>query len=90
VSLLKPYRGAPPSSPPALPELHHGRVIPSTRQVLKACLSRGIREVLVQWAGLRDSDASGEPLWNFREQFPLFQPEDDCQGGERCHGRTAL
>jgi hypothetical protein len=80
VSLLKPYRGAPPSSPPALPELHHGRVIPSPCQVLKARLSRGIREVLVQWAGLLDSDASWEALLKFREQFPSFQLEDVMVG----------
>jgi hypothetical protein len=82
VSMLKPYQGAPPSSPPALPELHHGRVIPSPRQVLKARLSRGIREVLVQWAGLPDSDASWKPLVQFKEQFPSFQLEDELLAEE--------
>ena len=77
VSLLKPYQGEPPSSPPSLPELHHGRVIPSPCQVLKARLSRGVREIFLQWAGLPDTGASYEPLALFKEKFPSFQLKDE-------------
>lgn len=51
VSLLKKYEGTPPETVVPLPELLHGRVVPTPVTVTKARLNRGVWEVLVQWMG---------------------------------------
>ena len=51
VGLLKPFHGDPPTQPPVLPPLHHGRVVVQPEAVLKSRMARGHHEVLVRWAG---------------------------------------
>jgi hypothetical protein len=51
VGLLKPFHGDPPTQPPVLPPLQHGRVVVQPEAVLKSRMARGHREVLVCWAG---------------------------------------
>jgi len=51
VGLLKPFKGDPPASPPALPRLHHGAVVLAPERALRARLYRGVRQILVQWQG---------------------------------------
>jgi hypothetical protein len=41
VGLLKPFRGAPPVLPPALPAMENGRLLPTPQKVLRARLQRG-------------------------------------------------
>lgn len=41
VSLLKPYKGAPPTLPSTLPPIDNGRVIPTPAAILRARLNRG-------------------------------------------------
>ena len=83
VGVLKPFRGPPPSTTPALPPLHQGRRQFQPDQVLRAQLRRGVWHVLVKWAGLTQADASWEPLEDFRAEFPTFQLEDKlfAEGG---------
>lgn len=47
VSLLKKFEGTPPASVMPLPDLLHGRVVPTPDKVLRAHLNRGVRELLV-------------------------------------------
>ena len=42
VGVLKPFRGPPPSTPPALPPLHQGRRLLQPDQALRAQLRRGV------------------------------------------------
>lgn len=72
VSLLKPYRGDPPSSVPPFPPVHDGHAIPTPTTVLRVRLSRGVREVLVQWQGLDPAEASWVPLDEFRRVYLTF------------------
>jgi hypothetical protein len=83
VGVLKPFRGTPPSTPPALPPLRHGRVLHRPSRALRAQLHRGIWHVLIQWESLPEADATWEAVDDFRARFPSFQLEDELflQGG---------
>jgi len=52
VGILKPFRGAPPATVPALPPLQHGRPLQQPERVLRASLRRGEWQILVQWANM--------------------------------------
>ena len=77
VGVLKPFRGTPPSTTPALPPLRHGRVLHRPTRVLRSQLRRGVWHVLVQWENLPEDDATWEPVDEFRATFPSFQLEDE-------------
>jgi hypothetical protein len=62
VGVLKKFVGVPPASPPALPIIHNGAVVPEPMQVTQACLARGVRQVLVHWRGEPAESASWEDL----------------------------
>jgi hypothetical protein len=49
VGVLKAYNGAPPAEVPPLPQMLHGRVLPTPTAVLKSRLARGRWQVLVRW-----------------------------------------
>jgi hypothetical protein len=55
VGVLKKFIGVPPASPPALPIIHNGAVVPEPLQVTQARLARGVRQVLVHWRANRSS-----------------------------------
>jgi len=57
VGLLKPFRGDPPSSTPALPPIPHGRVCVQPERMLHSRLARDRLELLVQWKGRLYADA---------------------------------
>jgi len=57
VGLLKPFRGDPPSSTPALPPIHHGCVCVQPERMLHSRLARDRLELLVQWKGRLYADA---------------------------------
>jgi hypothetical protein len=46
-------------------------------------LRQGVWHVLIQWEGLPDSDATWEPVEEFRSLFSSFQLEDEMfvEGG---------
>ena len=77
VGVLKPFRGEPPSADPVLPPLRHGRPLLQPAKVLRSRLNRGVWQVLVQWDGLPSSDATWEPVPEFRTAYPEFQLEDE-------------
>ena len=58
VGVLKPFRGTPPSSTPALPPLRHGRLLPQPARVLRASLRRDVWHVLVHWENMPESEAT--------------------------------
>lgn len=49
VGLLKKFVGSPPSTPPVLPPLHHGVVIPVLECALKARLCHNFHQLLIKW-----------------------------------------
>ena len=77
VGVLKPFRGSPPSSPPALPPLRHGRPLLQPERILRSRLSRGEWQVLTQWSDLPVSEATREPVEDFRAAYPTFQLADE-------------
>ena len=77
VSLLKKFEGTAPTAIVPLPEILHGRVIPTPNKVLKARLNRGVWELLVHWVGRPASDASWEQLEDFTQKYPLFKLADE-------------
>jgi hypothetical protein len=83
VGLLKPFHGVPPAQPPALPPLHHGRVLLEPEQVLKGRMARGRKELLVRWKGAPAAESAWVALDDFVQQYPDYQLEDELrlQGG---------
>jgi hypothetical protein len=83
VGVLKKFNGAPPSSPPVLPAIHNGAVIPEPLRVEQARLAHGVRQVLVRWRGEPAESASWEDVDEFRIKYPDFQLEDELglEGG---------
>jgi hypothetical protein len=77
VALLKKFEGIAPSQVVPLPDILHGRVIPSPNKVVKARLNRGVWELLVQWVGHAAADASWEQLEEFKQQYPHMQLADE-------------
>ena len=77
VGVLKPFRGTPPTAPPALPPLHNGRLLHQPARVLRSQLRRGVWHVLVQWATMPEAEATWEPVPAFRALFPSFQLADE-------------
>jgi hypothetical protein len=88
IGVLKKFIGAPPASPPALPAIHNGAVIPEPLRVMQARLARGVRQVLVHWHGEPAESASWEDLDEFHIKYPDFQLEDELglEGGEMSCG----
>jgi hypothetical protein len=51
VGVLKKFVGAPPTEPPVLPPTLNGAAVSAPDCILAGRLSRGVRQVLVQWQG---------------------------------------
>jgi len=83
VGLLKKFVGTPPSAPPALPPVHHGAAVPELEHVIRSCLARGVRQLLVHWKGESAASATREDADSFIERYPNFQLEDELlvEGG---------
>jgi len=76
IGTLKKFHGPPPSTPPPLPDIRHGAVVPAPECVTQARKVRGITQVLVYWRGEPESSASWEDLDDFRVSYPEFQLGD--------------
>jgi hypothetical protein len=76
VSLLKEYKGPPPTSAGNLPPVFDGKALPTPKAALRSRINRGTRELLVQWAGNTPEEATWEPFHQFREAYPEFELED--------------
>jgi hypothetical protein len=77
VGVLKPLRDPLPTSVLALPALRHGRPLLQPERVLHATLCCDVWHVLVQWVGMPPSEATWEPVEEFRVAHPSFQLEDE-------------
>jgi hypothetical protein len=77
IGILKPFRGTPLATLPALPPLRHGRLLLQPERAIKAQLRRGTWWVLIKWTGLDESEATWEPVEAFKIRFPDFQLEDE-------------
>ena len=77
VSLLKKFIGQLPDEVVPLPDLLHGRVVPTPEKVSKARLNRGVWEVLVHWVGRPAAEASWVQLEDFQLRYPAIQVADD-------------
>jgi hypothetical protein len=73
VSLLKKYEGPAPAAVVPLPDILHGKVLPSPDKVLRARLNRGVWEILVKWTGRSEADTMWEQLEEFKQQFPRVE-----------------
>ncbi|XP_039855366.1 uncharacterized protein LOC120713480 [Panicum virgatum] len=91
IGLLKKFVGAPPETPPPLPAIHHGAVVPEPEHAMRARLARGVRQVLIQWKGEPPFSTTWEDIDTFVEHHPTFQLEDELLlRGERCHVGPAI
>ena len=77
VVFLKKHQGDPPTETVPLPPIVHGRAVPTPAKVIRARLNRGDWELSVQWVGHSVSEATWEPLEQFKEHYPTFQLEDE-------------
>ena len=77
IGLLKKFVSTPPTSPPALPPIHHGAAVPEPDRVTRARLNRGVCQLLVHWKGEPASSASWEDLDSFVARYPTFPLEDE-------------
>ena len=83
VSLLKKWIGPAPDTPPPLPPVHHGAVVPEPEKVVRGRLARGVQQVLVCWKGEPASSATWEDKADFVTKYPAFRLEDEpvVEGG---------
>jgi len=83
VSLLKKWIGPAPDTPPPLPPVHHGAVVPEPEKVVRGRLARGVQQVLVRWKGEPVSSATWEDKADFVTKYPAFRLEDEpvVEGG---------
>jgi hypothetical protein len=77
VTMLKKYEGPTPAQPVPLPDLLHGRVLPTLEKILHARLNRGVWELLVKWTGRSTTDTTWEQLEDFKTQFPRVELTDE-------------
>ncbi|XP_068666435.1 uncharacterized protein [Aristolochia californica] len=76
VSLLKPFKGLPPSLIPSLPPVDNGWVILTPATVLCANRINNQWEILVQWKDIGQEAATWEQLANFKLVYPTYELED--------------
>jgi hypothetical protein len=91
VGLLKKFLGTPPATPPPLPPVHHGAVVPEPAKAVKFRLARGVHQVLVQWQGESPASATWEDVDRFTAKYPSFPLEDELlldARGDVMYGRT--
>lgn len=79
ISMLKAFKGPPPSKVPTLPDLRDGKLLPQPLEVIRSRLNKGVKEVLVIWAGMQLNEATWENLNEFQLHFPSFKLEDKLQ-----------
>ncbi|XP_068639445.1 uncharacterized protein [Aristolochia californica] len=84
VSLLKPFKGPPPSAIPSLPPMDNGQVILTSAMVFCAHHFNDQWEILVHWKDTKKEDATWQQLANFEQIYPSYELEDKLL----LHGRA--
>jgi hypothetical protein len=82
VAFLKMFEGAPLLA--VLPPIVRSCAMPQPKQVVRVRPTANSWELLVKWQGHALTEASWEPLNQFKEDHPEFQLEDELfrlQGG---------
>jgi hypothetical protein len=73
VDVLKPYHGAAPAEVPPLPQMLHGRVLPTPTAVVRSRLARGRWQILVGWEAQPPSESTWEDVEEFKARYPAFE-----------------
>jgi hypothetical protein len=83
VGVLKAYHGNAPTEVPPLPQMLHGRVLPTPATVVHSRLARGRWQILVRWEALPPSEATWEDVEDFKQLYLTFELEDELfpEGG---------
>jgi hypothetical protein len=84
VALLKKFEGMLPAEVVPLPDILHGKVLPTPAKVVKSHLNRGVWELLVQWVGQVAYDASWEQLDEFKRRRTAHG-RAVCWEGGKCY-----
>lgn len=66
VSLLKKFEGSAPAHMVPLPEMLHGKVIPTLEKTIRAQLNKGVWELLVKWTRRAEADTTWEQIEDFK------------------------
>jgi hypothetical protein len=94
VSLLKNFEGAALVEVQQLPQILHGKVVPSPERIVRARLNRGVWELLMKWQGRSEADTTWEQLEEFKRRFLEVKPGRALprRGGKccRCFHRKAV
>ena len=77
VGLLKRHRGDAPATPASLAPTFDGRYTPAPAKALRVQRRRDTWQVLIQWHGFPEEDATWESVDEFRSFYPDFQLEDE-------------
>jgi hypothetical protein len=76
IGVIKKFVGTPLATPPALPTILHGAVLPESDRVVNARLARDVRQLLVHWRGKPATSATWEDFDDFRTRYPDFHLEE--------------
>lgn len=76
VSLLKVFKGEQLPPLTELPPMEDGQVVPLPAAVIRGRANHGKKEVLIQWAGVQDVEATWEDVDSFQQPYPSFELEN--------------
>lgn len=76
--LTQEVQGPTSAIPGRLPEIIHGRVVPSPLSIVWARLNHDTWELLVRWVGFSLADATWEQLEDFRQSYPYSNSWTSC------------
>ncbi|KAK8503057.1 hypothetical protein V6N12_011317 [Hibiscus sabdariffa] len=74
--IAKEYKGPQPAAVGDLPLVCDGKALPTPQAILRSRLNRVQQELLVQWAGCSQEDATWEPFEVLHAAYPEFELED--------------
>jgi hypothetical protein len=92
--VLKAFHGEAPTATLPLPQMLHGRVLPTPASVVSSHLARGRWQILVRWESTPTRESTWEDVEDFKQLYPptaVRARKRALSGGrERCHGQSGL